>query len=486
MDARMRALQRQAATGDPQAEAALGRERNRMGQCVRCDVRPAGPFMSREGVMFCAACSSLIDLERMHNSTLKWDGYVDHDGRHVASSTGAPVAAIVGRPGRAGFGAHSWHWSGVDRWGRGWHGWNLGPSMVTGMWLDKSDRVRGSDFQREHASPSEFPTRYERLRREQREWFTEHGFDPDEPLPNPPARDDRRYRFVTSCVNSTMEDIHALQDSGRGIARATFVRKLAPGEWKEIQQQLGYDRDFSITRDWHVGYYRGVYRGVPAVWLEHSRIEHIFTLDGKQGPSATHAPPRQNTGMDERMRDLERLAAQGDLQAAARLAAARLRARQPDLTGMRVVLQTPVGLVSMPASYDATTITAEDVEHDPALVSIDESEMTAANEAVQGAVEMFEGADWTHELLRGGRVTTAIDEEPRYCHGSARGCDVCEAGRAAAELCAREGRSALHALFRGNVTLALQHAEEAQRAENEFGDSPAWRPAVEAIRRLVP
>jgi DNA repair protein RadC len=102
---------------------------------------------------------------------------------------------------------------------------------------------------------------------------------------NPAASENGRYRFVTNCVGSTYEDISALKETGDQITRATFARALGPAEWKWVQAELGYDRDFRISGDWHVGYYKGGYRGVPAYYLVHSGIEWIFTLDGKQGKS---------------------------------------------------------------------------------------------------------------------------------------------------------------------------------------------------------
>jgi DNA repair protein RadC len=102
---------------------------------------------------------------------------------------------------------------------------------------------------------------------------------------NPSASENGRYRFVTDCIGSTYEDISALKETGEDVSRTAFARALGPEAWKEIQKELGYGRDFPISRDWHVGYYRGTYRGVPAYYLVWSGIEHIFTLDGKQGHS---------------------------------------------------------------------------------------------------------------------------------------------------------------------------------------------------------
>lgn len=94
-----------------------------------------------------------------------------------------------------------------------------------------------------------------------------------------------RYLFVHNCPASTYEDIQALMASEEAISLDTFRRAIGPAQWAEIQASLGYDRSFPIRRDWHVGYYKGVYRGIAAVFLRHSRIEHIFTLNGLCGPS---------------------------------------------------------------------------------------------------------------------------------------------------------------------------------------------------------
>lgn len=94
------------------------------------------------------------------------------------------------------------------------------------------------------------------------------------------------YRYVHNCTSSTYEDIRKMLESAVEVSRNAFARAVGPDEWKSIQQRLGYGRDFPISRDWHVSYDKGTYRGVPAYWLTHSHIEYIFTLNGEVGPSA--------------------------------------------------------------------------------------------------------------------------------------------------------------------------------------------------------
>lgn len=94
-----------------------------------------------------------------------------------------------------------------------------------------------------------------------------------------------RFLYVMSCPDSTYEDIQALKETEDAIGLRAFARAIGPTQWKDLQRQLQYDRDFPISRDWHVGYYRGVFRGVPCYFMRHSGIEHIYTLNGKLGPS---------------------------------------------------------------------------------------------------------------------------------------------------------------------------------------------------------
>jgi len=141
--------------------------------------------------------------------------------------------------------------------------------------------------------PSEF-VHARILRRVGRSWA-------NNPVEENPAADDGSYRFVHSCPGAESgQDIQLLRESERQITRQTFAKKLAPGQWEWIQRELGYDRYMPISRyDWQIGYYKGVYRGVRAVFLDWSAMEYIFTLNGKLGPSV-----RANA--DERARRAER------------------------------------------------------------------------------------------------------------------------------------------------------------------------------------
>lgn len=93
------------------------------------------------------------------------------------------------------------------------------------------------------------------------------------------------YKYVHSCVSSTYEDIWDMVDNSVEITRRTFLQYVDREDLKELERELGYDRWFHIANDWHVTYHKGTYRDTPCVYLQHSGIEHIFTLNGECGAS---------------------------------------------------------------------------------------------------------------------------------------------------------------------------------------------------------
>ncbi len=93
-------------------------------------------------------------------------------------------------------------------------------------------------------------------------------------------------RFHTNCVSAKGADIRAMVDTSKQITRRTFRRYLTPGAWEELSDALGYDRNardgLTLANDQYVGYYRGIYRKQPCVYLVWSAIEYIFC----SGPAA--------------------------------------------------------------------------------------------------------------------------------------------------------------------------------------------------------
>jgi len=80
--------------------------------------------------------------------------------------------------------------------------------------------------------------------------------------------------YLTCCVNSTQELIHAMQASAEDVSLED-VREHCEGvdEWAK---NMGYNDDFLLENDWHVAYCKSVYDGQPCFFIRHSGIEHIW------------------------------------------------------------------------------------------------------------------------------------------------------------------------------------------------------------------
>ena len=81
------------------------------------------------------------------------------------------------------------------------------------------------------------------------------------------------YTYLTCCVNSDGRSITDMVDNAREITRETFFRHVSR---KETSDLLGYDKDFPISRDWHMSFHKSIYRGKPCYYVVHSAIEYIF------------------------------------------------------------------------------------------------------------------------------------------------------------------------------------------------------------------
>jgi len=107
----------------------------------------------------------------------------------------------------------------------------------------------------------------------------------------------KRYHFVTDCTSSDGDSIHALQEAAEGVDYKELAANVAG--LPEFEQSLGYgpngSLDLELADDWSVGFYKSVYRGVPCYYIEHSHIEHVFTLDG-QDPEPLPEEPDDEPG----------------------------------------------------------------------------------------------------------------------------------------------------------------------------------------------
>lgn len=94
----------------------------------------------------------------------------------------------------------------------------------------------------------------------------------------------RRLEFFSDCVNWPRDQVDDLSDMihvGKDITRATFLKSVNPDEMRDLEKQLGYERDprrgLTMAKDYHVAYYKSTLRGCPAVYFVWSAIEHVFT-----------------------------------------------------------------------------------------------------------------------------------------------------------------------------------------------------------------
>jgi hypothetical protein len=84
--------------------------------------------------------------------------------------------------------------------------------------------------------------------------------------------------YRTSCVGTTADIIHLMQDNAKEITYRTF-RKYAEGldYWAAgMKYDKRADVGLTLKNDWHVSYHKSTYMGMPCVYLVHSAIEHIW------------------------------------------------------------------------------------------------------------------------------------------------------------------------------------------------------------------
>jgi hypothetical protein len=83
-----------------------------------------------------------------------------------------------------------------------------------------------------------------------------------------------RFHYETCCVNSTAGAINAMTERARAVTFRTFARNC---DWRDWARDMGYGRWLPLEKDWAVCFFRSVYEGRRCYYVDHSRIEHIFT-----------------------------------------------------------------------------------------------------------------------------------------------------------------------------------------------------------------
>lgn len=86
----------------------------------------------------------------------------------------------------------------------------------------------------------------------------------------------RSFEYIGNCVQLNGDDVREMKTTFTGITLDTFRRNIGKENWRMIQKKLGYDRNFPIKNDWHVGYFKAVYKNKLAYVLVWSGFEHVF------------------------------------------------------------------------------------------------------------------------------------------------------------------------------------------------------------------
>lgn len=86
--------------------------------------------------------------------------------------------------------------------------------------------------------------------------------------------------FTTNCISARGVDISDMVDESRQITRKTFLKHIKTEEMKNLEIELGYaghyKQGLTMSRDWHVSYWKSKYRNKPCVYFSWSSIEYIF------------------------------------------------------------------------------------------------------------------------------------------------------------------------------------------------------------------
>jgi len=112
-----------------------------------------------------------------------------------------------------------------------------------------------------------------------------------------------RFHYIGDCVQLDGDSIGEMRRHAEDVSMQTFARNVVG--LREWARGHGYGRGLPLSKDWHVSYRRGRYRGIPAYFLVWSGFECVWTLDGKRNesgggsrtnPSRSHRARRADQG----------------------------------------------------------------------------------------------------------------------------------------------------------------------------------------------
>ena len=87
-----------------------------------------------------------------------------------------------------------------------------------------------------------------------------------------------KFEYLTCCVNSTAEKIDNMVEIAKEITFSTFALHCNWQEWaKAATYSIGSEKGLHLKDDWAVSFCKSVYDGQKCYYINHSRIEHIFT-----------------------------------------------------------------------------------------------------------------------------------------------------------------------------------------------------------------
>lgn len=68
--------------------------------------------------------------------------------------------------------------------------------------------------------------------------------------------------------------IDAMYDDESSAEYSDFVSEVE--DFEAFAATLGYNDDLPLADDWHVGYHRSMYGGLPCLYMTHSECDFIF------------------------------------------------------------------------------------------------------------------------------------------------------------------------------------------------------------------
>lgn len=96
------------------------------------------------------------------------------------------------------------------------------------------------------------------------------------------------YNYVTNCTNSghgkNGEAIHRMVEKSSTLDYDDVERMVGREQLAEVFSDYDWSDDptgMTLKSDWAVSYAQSKWRGIPCVYVQHSRIEYIFTLNGR-------------------------------------------------------------------------------------------------------------------------------------------------------------------------------------------------------------